>query len=174
MSTGVFWFRRWIFQSVQFLVGQLTFVPVFAFGYFSSPVTLAGAFVESLSQLATASPRYLAVHADVEILTILGVGVSWMRSRDRVVDLWTGEIEKFPGTAALLLGLVGPITDTGLLGEYQTIGTGDHIVLPLDAVIKRVAYTSVLVTEVTVHPWTVGRRLWFLQFRSLGAVDTER
>lgn len=166
---------RWrILQRVQLLVGQLTFVPVFAFGYLPRPVAFSSPLVERLPQLAPAPPRYLTVHAHVKILAILGVRVSRVGRCDRLVHSRASEVEQLPGTATLLLRLVRPIAYTRLLGEHQTLRARDHVELPLHAVIERVAYSCVLVGEVTVHPWTMGGRLRFLQFRPLGAIDSER
>lgn len=85
-----------------------------------------------------------------------------MRRGHRVIDFRAGEVEELAGTAALLLRLVRPVADAGLLGEDQTFRASDHVELALYAVVEGVAVPGVLVSEVAVHAGTVRRGLWLL------------
>lgn len=85
-----------------------------------------------------------------------------MRGSSGIVDFGAREIEQFPGTATFLLRLVRPIADAGLLREDQPIWARDHVKLSFDAVVERVAYSGVLVSEVAVHSWAMRRGLRFL------------
>ena len=125
------------------------------FGDFASPVALAGALIEGLSELAAAASRRLAVDADVEVLAVLGVGVARVRRCYRLVNLGAGEVEDLLGAATLLLGLVGPGADAGLLREDESFRALDHVELALDAVVEGVAVACVFVGEVAVHARTV-------------------
>lgn len=131
----------------------IKFVP---FGYFSGPIAFSGAFVERLAEFASASPRYFTIDTHVEVLAVLRVGITRMRRGHRIVDLRTGEIEEFAGTATLFLRLIRPVADTGLLGEHETIWTSDHIELALHAVIECITISGVLMSEVAVH----ARAVW--------------
>lgn len=135
------------------------FIP---FGYFPGPVAFAGAFVESLAELASASPGYLAIDAHVEILTVLAVRVARVSGRHGIVDFGTRKIKELAGTATLLLRLVRPVADAGLLGEDQAVRACNHVELALHAVIESVAVPRVFVSEVAVHAGTMRRWLRFL------------
>lgn len=143
------------------------------FGYLPGPIALAGTLVERLSKLASASSRYLAVDAHVEVLAVLGVGVTRVCGCDRVVDLGAGEVEELTGTAAFLLRLVRPVADPGLFGEHQPIRAHDHVELALHAVIECVTVPGILVGEVAVHTGTVRRRLRLFCLRESANSDTE-
>lgn len=85
-----------------------------------------------------------------------------MRRCDGLVNLRASEVEEVPRAATLLLRLVGPVADSGLLRKYQTVRTRDHVVFALDAVVKRVANSGIGMGEVTVHSRTMLGWLRFL------------
>lgn len=85
-----------------------------------------------------------------------------MRRGHAIVDLRAGEVEELARTATLLLRLVRPVANSGLLGKDQTVRTSDHVELALHAVVEGITVSGILVSEVAVHAGTVWRRLWLL------------
>lgn len=64
------------------------------FGYLPGPIAFPGALVERLAELASASPRYFTVDADIKILAVLGIGITRVRRGHAIVDLRAGEVEE--------------------------------------------------------------------------------
>ncbi|KYN03182.1 hypothetical protein ALC62_06049, partial [Cyphomyrmex costatus] len=114
------------------------------------PIAFSSAFVERLTEFASASPRYITVDAHVEVLTIFSIGITGMRRSHRLIDLRTGEVEEFAGTAALFLCLIRPVADAGFLGEDQALRTSNHVKLALHAVVEGITIPGVLMSEVAV------------------------
>jgi hypothetical protein len=63
------------------------------FWHFSWPIARFGGIVEDLAKFAAILARLVAVDADIKVLTVIGIGVAWMRNGDALIHLWTREVK---------------------------------------------------------------------------------
>lgn len=173
-------FRLRVLQFGQLFVGYDSLVPVVTenaknvksgemadsgrsillpFGHVPRPVAHLGDIVEHLTSLAPVSPRHFPINADVEELTVLRVGVPRVLLPDRFVHLWATELEDVLRGASLLLCLVRPAADAGVLVVDQSGGADNHVEFAVDAVVELITDTGIFVGEVTVESGTVERWL---------------
>jgi hypothetical protein len=138
-------------------------------------------FVVDLPNLTSQISRFLSVEANVESLTIGGVGVLGVDNQLSVgVRLFRlGALEpilQLVGdvlVASLSSSRIRPDAGSGELVEVQTGGAGDLGVFSLDAVVELVANGGLGVGEEAVTSGAVVVRFGGLQLGTVSAVDVE-
>lgn len=125
------------------------------FRHVARPIAVLLLLIEHLSQLAAVAARYLTIYTHIEVLAVIGIGVTWMCDRHRLIHFGAFEFENVLRIATLHTDLIGPCANAGFGIEHQTHGTGNHIELSIDTVVEFITHTLLFMTEVAVFAWTM-------------------
>lgn len=127
--------------------------------HLASPITEGLLLVKDLAQLAAVPSRKISIDADIEELTVIGIGIARMGHSNALVHLGASKLEDILRLAASDADLIGPGADASLGIEDQTLRAGDHVELSVHAEVELVANSRLLMAKVTVLPGAVQRGL---------------
>lgn len=134
-------------------------IVVYAFclpiGNFARPFAQFLLLIKDLAQFTAVATWHLSIHAHIEELTVLGIGVTRMGDGHRLIHLGTLEFKDVCRLAAGNADLIRPSADAGLGIEDEASRTGDHIELAIDAIVEFVTDAGLFMAKVSILPGTM-------------------